>query len=208
MKEDDDRSLSEEDRIEKEAADWVAYFDRGLTAREQDAFFEWLAENPRHGEVFAQDQEQWQEFNLLDQWCPEYSKEANPDLLKKAFHVSFWKSKTSLYVAAAILLIGLFTPLLLHLDLRNESKFLAEGDFAPSYERHVLEDGSTVELNVGAQVEVFFTENERRVKLTAGEAHFSVTKNPERPFIVDVKGAEVRAIGTAFDFGIPRSPRY
>ena len=31
-----------------------------------------------------------------------------------------------------------------------------------------------------------------------GEAHFQVTKNPARPFLVNAKGVEVRAVGTAF----------
>jgi transmembrane sensor len=40
---------------------------------------------------------------------------------------------------------------------------------------------------------------ERRVKLTGGEAHFTVWKDKARPFVVDVGGIEVRAVGTAFN---------
>jgi transmembrane sensor len=61
-----------------------------------------------------------------------------------------------------------------------------------------LPDGSTVELNAGAQVVEGFTPGERRVRLVAGEAHFTVTKDPARPFIVDANGVAVRAVGTAF----------
>jgi transmembrane sensor len=37
------------------------------------------------------------------------------------------------------------------------------------------------------------------VSLLRGEAHFSVTKNPARPFVVRAKNVDVRAVGTAFN---------
>lgn len=65
-------------------------------------------------------------------------------------------------------------------------------------ERRVLADGSTVELKDDARITVKFTAAERRVTLEKGEAHFSVTKNAARPFIVVASGVAVRAVGTAF----------
>jgi transmembrane sensor len=62
----------------------------------------------------------------------------------------------------------------------------------------VLDDGSVIELNAGAKVDVHFTLEERRVELVSGEALFSVAKNPNRPFIVSAGLLSVRAIGTAF----------
>ena len=46
---------------------------------------------------------------------------------------------------------------------------------------------------------VHFTKSERRVILEQGEAHFTVTKNPARPFIVTARGMDVFAVGTAFN---------
>jgi transmembrane sensor len=48
-------------------------------------------------------------------------------------------------------------------------------------------------------VEVLFTPDERRVRLIRGEAHFSVAKNPRRPFIVQAEQVEAKAVGTAFN---------
>jgi transmembrane sensor len=70
---------------------------------------------------------------------------------------------------------------------------------AGSYERRVLEDGSVVELTGGAELEVSFSPDERRVALRHGEALFTVAKNPARPFIVRAGGVNVRAVGTAFN---------
>ena len=68
-------------------------------------------------------------------------------------------------------------------------------------ETQVLPDGSVVELNHGARIAVNFgpgSTGMRRVVLKRGEAHFQVTKNPLRPFVVVAGGVEVRAVGTAF----------
>src|SRR5688500_14994795 len=65
-------------------------------------------------------------------------------------------------------------------------------------ETRTLPDGSVVELNAGAELALEFNSALRRVTLVRGEAHFQVTKNPERPFVVRAGNAEVRAVGTAF----------
>jgi transmembrane sensor len=62
-----------------------------------------------------------------------------------------------------------------------------------------LSDGSVVELNTASEVVEQFTPGERRVLLARGEAHFSVTKDPARPFFVRAGHVEVRAVGTAFN---------
>ena len=63
----------------------------------------------------------------------------------------------------------------------------------------VLTDGTVVELNGAAVIVSDFTASERRVRLERGEAHFTVTKDPARPFIVTAAGVAVRAVGTAFN---------
>ena len=65
-----------------------------------------------------------------------------------------------------------------------------------------LADGSTVRLNVGSEIVEAFTPAERRVMVLRGEAHFTVTKNARRPFVVRAGTVEVRAIGTAFNVNL------
>lgn len=69
-------------------------------------------------------------------------------------------------------------------------------------ETRALPDGSSVELNTGAEIEVDFSGGRRHVVLRQGEAHFRVAKDPQRPFVVDARGVEVRAVGTAFSVGL------
>ncbi len=62
-----------------------------------------------------------------------------------------------------------------------------------------LPDGSAIELGARSRVRVDFTDRERDVELLAGQALFSVAKDPARPFIVAANVTRVRAVGTQFD---------
>ncbi|MBI5769352.1 MAG: FecR domain-containing protein [Verrucomicrobia bacterium] len=180
------------------AAEWLVRRDRGLTPAEQDAFLDWLAADPRHGEWLALHRGTVADFTALATWRPEHSAEPNPDLLARPPARSappprkiHWLVPTTLAAAAAITLAAVWwraTP--------------AAPTPAPvagvDLKRRILEDGSSVELNHGAAVTTAFTATERRAILVSGEAYFTVAKNPSRPFIVNARGVDVRAVGTAF----------
>jgi transmembrane sensor len=70
------------------------------------------------------------------------------------------------------------------------------------YGRIALNDGSVLELNSNTELSVRYTAAERRVHLLRGEAHFTVAKNPHRPFLVEAESIAVRAVGTAFNVRI------
>ena len=61
-----------------------------------------------------------------------------------------------------------------------------------------LPDGSVVWLDWGAQAQVTFTEDERRIVLSKGKAYFKVTSDSDRPFVVETDGVAARALGTEF----------
>jgi len=62
-----------------------------------------------------------------------------------------------------------------------------------------LADGSSVELNTSSTIEVVYSQNQRQVKLLRGEAYFFVTKDQNRPFIVDFGKGSATAVGTSFN---------
>jgi ferric-dicitrate binding protein FerR (iron transport regulator) len=64
----------------------------------------------------------------------------------------------------------------------------------------VLPDGTKVWLNAESSLkyQTAFNGNERRVVLT-GEAYFDVTKNKEKPFIVESSGNTIKVLGTRFN---------
>jgi transmembrane sensor len=70
---------------------------------------------------------------------------------------------------------------------------------AGQIQRVQIADGSVVDLGGRSAIKTEIGTEQRRVILLAGEAFFDVATDPERPFIVDVQGAEVKVHGTAFD---------
>lgn len=199
-------SSGREAAIEHRAAEWLAKRDRGLTATEQDELFLWLAEDPRHGEWFARHQQTVNGLKVLAEWRPEHGTRPNPDLLAqpparhdpRARRRAWWSAGA--FAAAASLAVGFAVRQQTDAAVKEvspaEAKIAVEA--APVL-RRLLEDGSSIDLNRGAEVEVQFTTEERRVRLVRGEAHFTVAKNPLRPFVVLANGVTVRAVGTAFD---------
>lgn len=196
---DSEQSRNEEYRIDEEALDWVIKLDGDLNSAEQDAFFDWLAADPRHGEWFAKHQADYQQFDPLVQWRPEHSDKPNPDLLATPWIKQSWFISLSSLGVAAVLVIGLFvwSP---WKKSQHFNGFLPEkGAMALDYQIHRLQDGSIVELNIGAQIAIRYSGEERRIDLLSGEAYFEVAKNPNRPFIVSARGIDVKAVGTAFN---------
>lgn len=62
-----------------------------------------------------------------------------------------------------------------------------------------MADGSAVELGGSSAIKADIGTTQRRVTLLAGEVFFEVATDATRPFIVDVRGVEVKVHGTAFN---------
>jgi transmembrane sensor len=180
-----------------EAAEWLARRDRGLTSTEQLAFDAWLSR--------AANARAWQEiegpFRALDRAAalrPRDSTGPDPDLLLPGATASERTGAWGLVVAgvaAAALAIGFFTAA----PRPAATPDAARGVVVRNVPGQVmLPDGSLVSFKSGTRVEPLYSATERRLRLSAGEAHFSVTKDAQRPFIVVIGSVEVRAVGTAF----------
>jgi len=178
------------DTLDAAAAAWLARRDRGLTPAEQDAYLVWLHADPRHADAVAVHAAVLARMMALGGWQPELSVEPNPDLLAPPSRRRRRVLAPVLALAAALVL-GLFV-------WRPAPVPAPQKSYLRVNERQALADGSLVELKDGSRIDVRFTPDERRVRLS-GEAHFRVAKNPARPFIVEANGVEVRAIGTAFN---------
>ena len=181
-------------RIDREAAEWVAKKIGGFKAKDQDAFFDWLAADPRHGEWYEKHQKTWKNLDMLAQWLPEHSDKPNQDLLKYLYPRSFWGWLGGI---AAALILGFVV--FASMTGPGTSEYEATNLVANAYESHELPDGSVVELNQGGALTVNYTKTLRRVELVSNEAHFNVAKDSDRPFIVGVRGIDIRAVGTAFN---------
>lgn len=183
------------EHIEQTAALWVVRLERGLTGAEQDEFIDWLTADPRHAEELDLQKQGWDRLNLIADWRPEHGATPNRDLLAPR---SGARRRHLLWPA-----IGLAASLALGFILLPRAP-APDTESSPSapialIEERRLDDGTVVSLNRGAQLSMHYSERERRVELTHGEAHFQVAHNPAIPFVVAANGVAVRAIGTAFN---------
>ena len=190
--------------LKHQAANWVLRQDRGLSASEQDEFLQWLAADSSHKAEFIRQREIWQRLDALGQWRPENSARPNRDLLAPprppiGRGVVRWVAWGALAAAATLALVVRITKP----DVTPPEPPVTI-DSITTIETRQLPDGSTAELNRGASIAVLYTPVERRILLEKGEAHFTVAKNPARPFIVSAAGVDVRAVGTAFNVRLGR----
>ncbi len=193
-------SSSESEHIAEEAGQWVARLDRGLNAEETEAFALWKARDKRHAQEFARIEAAWMRLDQIAMKAGDASSDRavpSPRLVWRPVYL--WA--VGLGAAAAILAMVLRTgpgPVVLPKPAAATS--VTQVIELPKLSRErLLPDGSMALLNADSEIAVRFTPGERRVELLRGEAHFAVTKNPTRPFVVAAKGVGVRAVGTAFD---------
>lgn len=177
------------------ASHWTVRRDRGLSSAESIEYELWLAADPRHAAAMQRSARAW---SLLDR-IPESA--AAPVLAAATTRRSFWRRSVvvgSLAAAAAIALVAV------HLTRAPviSPPTVASSLPAAGPRQLTLSDGTVVQLNTGGEVIEQFTAAERRVLLAHGEAHFAVTKNPARPFVVHAGNVDVRAVGTAFNVNL------
>jgi transmembrane sensor len=106
---------------------------------------------------------------------------------------------------AAIVLIPLLSTLSAYLivernNYRSENSYFSVRVDPGQSSNIVLPDGSKVMLNSQSNIVYSndFKLHQRRVTLK-GEAHFHVTKNPNRPFVVGTEFFDVEVLGTTFN---------
>lgn len=181
------------DAIESRAAAWLARRDGGLSVVEQAEFERWCAADPRHAAAIREIAALWAAF---DQPAAE-SLRAELRGLARRDRRRWLAAGAALATAACLAVIfglpGFRQP-------AGETATLATRVIEP--ERQILADGSIVELRPGAKFTAAFTAGKRVVILEKGEAHFSVTKDSQRPFVVESGPVRVCAVGTAFTVGL------
>ena len=179
--------------LAEQASLWLARRDRGLTPAEQDDYMQWIVADPRHAEAIMQHAAAVERMMHLYEWQPWHTTEGNPDLFAPRRRMRWWPWAASVVLAAAAA-VGLSFIYSWHAPAAP-----AVTSYLQVNERLALPDGSRVELKDGSRIVVQYSDRERRVKLTGGEAQFSVWQDARRPFIVEAGGIEVRAVGTVFN---------
>lgn len=202
------RRMPESDALHDAAADWHDRLEDASPATRAE-FDIWLAAHPRHRVAFEATERMWTTLG---------NAHADPRILalrQKALSAAPQTARWPRFAAAAAAaaLMGCVTwlawsnwPAANGSRLARDAEEHVEGGSLRTAvgERSnlTLSDGSIVVLNTRSQVDIRFTADARRVRLSSGQAWFQVAKNPSRPFIVEAGDRRVIALGTAFDVRI------
>ena len=180
------------------AAQWFALTRRGDTDPAQDqAWLQWI-DDEAHQRAYENCELAWELSGELRN-SPTIaallaSAEALPTVRAK-WRVPVWQ----VGLAASLLAIGAFAWQFLGAPTTTQYS-TAVGE-----QRTVaLADGSTVFLNTDSDVRVQLSRRVRRIELARGEALFSVSHDPGRPFEVHALQGVTTAVGTQFDFELTR----
>lgn len=184
-----DNSDSAPERLRREAAAWLVLLDDepGDAARRAE-FEAWLAVSPQHAAAWQSVSRTGELLARVD--CAEAAAPTNVVAARRRG----WPVRR--YLAGGLLaacLAFFFVPML---TLRLQADAMT-GTAEVSV--LTLDDGSTVRLGPEAALKLDFSGPERRVTLLAGEALFSVTHDPRRPFRVVTPDATTTVLGTRFD---------
>ncbi|AEG01266.1 FecR family protein [Methylomonas methanica] len=181
---------------------WLTLLDSPLAGDdERQAFQIWLESEPAHRRAWQKAQAFWQHLDgINDDQVAEIERSlAQRTSTVPISNVVDIKADTTPKFAQKLMPVAASLLLAAMLNFAVVNGYFADYRTTTAEQRLVrLEDGSTVLLNTNSSLSVDYAADARTVSLS-GEAYFSVTGNPDRPFTVHTAGGEVRALGTAFD---------
>jgi transmembrane sensor len=203
MKEHEDRAAQ---AVADQAAEWfIRLKDRDLSMAERRKFMRWLKQSPGNIAEFmrlAQLYGRVKRANVPTLPPQEFSANENViELAQREFlppveaRGGFFDSRPMRFAAVAaglalVAVVGVIANFVLASN--TIETHLSE------WRKVQLADGTQVSVGANTLLEVDYSQGVRRIQLRRGEAMFSVTKDPSRPFIVYAGGAVVRAVGTRF----------
>jgi transmembrane sensor len=179
-------------QIDAMAAEWLVRRNRGLRPWEMAEYRDWLEASPAHAEAMRGLEAAWEAvcYPATDGRAKLASRRlAVLGRQRRSRRLRLWRAAA----AATLVIVGWAS---LHWRSHRAGADSAIELWLPGHQ--TLSDGTQVELNRGAGIEVNFSAARRDVKLLSGQALFTVAKNPLRPFVVTAEGVEIRAVGTAF----------
>lgn len=200
----------EQHRAERQAADWLALRAlRPLSDEEERDFAAWRAAKPLHERTVRDLETAWRALDRLADYPRGDATEPDPELLSvpakqmarrsRRSHAGSWRAGAAAALLAASIAVAFIVSGRQTSREASDFRSLAGAEEAREASQWLrLEDGSVAELRADGALDPRFDASERRVRLVRGEAHFSVRRDPGRPFIVETGDVAVRAVGTAF----------
>lgn len=193
------------DQLRREAAEQIARAHAaGVRPEDDAALSRWRSQDPGHDLAFAEASGAWDGLGDLGR---------HPALMDMLGEPTFrerwvaWRRRATACPRLAPQQLA-FASLVLAV-IGAACWFGGQALHRPDFETKIAEvrdvplaDGSVVTLGGKSSIDVRFDAKARRVKLAGGEAFFSVTRNPNRPFIVEAGDTRIRVVGTKFNVNL------
>lgn len=186
--------------------DWITgYLDGTLTPQEEKELGKWILADDSHKKYYYEMTEIALAAQASDNKSGEKAFERFLRRTGQSVQVPVRTLRPYLQIAAS-LLIGVFLGIT-GLYLFNRDHFSTSATAMQTIEvpygsksRVILADGTKVWLNAGSKFSCpgNFTGKNREVQLQ-GEGYFEVTRNPQRPFLVNTREIGVQVLGTKFN---------
>lgn len=193
--------------IRESAAQWFALQEGGrLSADEQVELQAWL-EEPRHREAFDEARRAWGVFDAAPEDPHLQALRRAALAVKPSRAIPRAIAASTVLAVASALAWGAW-----HFGLAER---LRAGTFssaanAPAGVTHYatgprerldirLSDGTQVALNTATTMDVAYSDSERLITLSSGQAFFEVAHDAAHPFVVQTPHRRVTALGTQFD---------
>lgn len=176
--------------IENKAAMWVVKTtQRELTSQENEDFQSWLNASEVHESTYYRARQLW----ALTANKPRQQTTDNQQGINK--------KRQPRYIGlsiAAVVLVSVLSMSVWYFQYTQPVDYYAK---TGEIQRITLPDGSRVDLDSGAQLQLAFSPQYRQVNLLRGRAYFTVapkTDTEPRPFQVMAKNGITQALGTEF----------
>ncbi len=214
---DTSKNKSQNKAILEQAADYyLALQENSMSGAELKAWQSWFLRSKEHQEAFQRLEALWgaldglviEDFDHVEsfeQRAPSSDLKADGSVLSliaadntpsRGGSFAGWAQA----IAACLVVVAVGAYLTFVPEQKMKEFSVVSYETAVDKQRVVtLADGSILELGADSEVTVGYTNDSRELTLLKGQAIFTVSKNPNRPFVVKAGQGSVTAIGTVFN---------
>ncbi|KAF1028513.1 MAG: Protein FecR [Pseudomonas sp.] len=178
-------------RVLDAAIAWQLSLDSGDgSAVAQEEFAKWLASSEEHARA-------WRQLGMLDQRFSVAAGPARAALLQPRVGIRKRVRTLGSGLASVVLVCGL--ALFVGQRYLPINYWLADQRTATGEQRELkLADGTVINLNTHSAIDVRFDDKRRLIVLREGEILIQTGHGDARPFIVETREGDLRALGTRF----------
>lgn len=182
------------------AARWyIRLRDTPQDTPERREFEQWLSADPRHVAEYESIASAMRQLDSKESLASlAAAAEQQTFMAKEARRKARQQRLAQLMVVCFICVAGFFTHQQYQVWQAKPIMQMAAQNPVGQIVTKTLDDGTKVTLSAKSDMEITYYRHQRHVFLKEGEAIFEVSKDPERPFVVETNTSKITVLGTRF----------